>query len=81
MVQGNLLLKLVENRDYNIFPKMTQLLTTKDLAELMQVKLRTIYRWVEKNKVPFIKLPGGDIRFDPDKIDNWLRMRTARVKQ
>lgn len=58
---------------------MTKLLTSKDVAEIMQVKQRTIYAWVQAGKIPFTKLPGGDIRFDAQKLDNWIKNRTARV--
>jgi excisionase family DNA binding protein len=57
---------------------MTNLLTIPQLAEKINVKPRTIRSWVEKRTIHFIKLPGGDIRFDPEKIDSWLSIRTVK---
>lgn len=39
-----------------------KLLTTKQAAELLNVSRRTILSWIETEKVPYLKLPGGDYR-------------------
>ncbi len=39
-----------------------KLLSTKQAAELLNVSKRTILNWVESDKIPYIKLPGGDYR-------------------
>ncbi len=39
-----------------------KLLSTKQAAELLKVSRRTILNWIEAEKVPYIKLPGGDYR-------------------
>jgi excisionase family DNA binding protein len=39
-----------------------KLLSTKQTAELLNVSRRTILNWIEADKVPYIKLPGGDYR-------------------
>ena len=59
---------------------MSKMLTVKDVAELMQVKSLTVYRWVQDRKIPFAKLPGGTLRFDADKINNWIQLRTVKSK-
>jgi excisionase family DNA binding protein len=57
---------------------MSDLLTIPQLAKKINLKPRTIKSWVEKRTIPFIKLPGGDIRFDPEYIENWLKIRTVK---
>ena len=39
-----------------------KLLSTKQSAELLNVSRRTILNWIEAEKVPYVKLPGGDYR-------------------
>ena len=39
-----------------------KLLSTKQAAELLNVSKRTILNWIENDKVPYVKLPGGDYR-------------------
>jgi excisionase family DNA binding protein len=39
-----------------------KLLSTKQAAELLNVSKRTILNWIESDKVPYVKLPGGDYR-------------------
>ena len=43
----------------------------KNLSEYLNIKPSTLYAWVAKGKVPFIKLHGL-IRFHPDEIHAWL---------
>jgi excisionase family DNA binding protein len=39
-----------------------KLLSTKQAAELLNVSKRTILNWIESEKIPYVKLPGGDYR-------------------
>lgn len=39
-----------------------KLLSTKQAAELLHVSKRTILNWIESEKIPYVKLPGGDYR-------------------
>jgi excisionase family DNA binding protein len=39
-----------------------KLLSTKQAAELLNVSRRTILNWIETDKIPYLKLPGGDYR-------------------
>jgi excisionase family DNA binding protein len=39
-----------------------KLLSTRQAAELLNVNRRTVLNWIEADKVPYIKLPGGDFR-------------------
>ncbi|MHB8243106.1 MAG: helix-turn-helix domain-containing protein [Solirubrobacteraceae bacterium] len=39
-----------------------KLLSTAQAAELLNVSRRTILNWIETDKVPYLKLPGGDYR-------------------
>jgi len=51
---------------------MSKLLKTKELAEMFSVHPTTINRWrKEANPVPFILL-GKNVRFDLEKVIQWL---------
>lgn len=39
-----------------------QLLTVAQAADLLNVSDRTVRRWIEAEKVPYVELPGGSYR-------------------
>lgn len=59
---------------------MAKCLTKKEVAEQIGIGMTTLNRWMEDRKIPYYKLPGGSVRFDADKITNWLRLREVRQK-
>lgn len=50
---------------------MNQLLTAKDVAEVLQVKTATIYQLKARHEIPFVKI-GGAVRFDAEQIKEWI---------
>ena len=54
-----------------------EIMTKEQLAELLQVSKRTVERWVEEGRVPFIRLPRRgakcNIRFTRSNIIRWLK--------
>lgn len=59
---------------------MPQLLTIRELSDNLKISTSTIYHWVANNKIPFVKMPGGDLRFDEKKIQSWIEQRTIKAK-
>lgn len=59
---------------------MPQLLTIKQLSEKLSVSTRTIHRWIADKKIPVAVMPGGSLRFDEKKIDNWIEANTIKAK-
>lgn len=49
-----------------------KLLNITQLSEAICVKPKTIYDWVHKEQIPYMKL-GHLLRFDPNEIDRWLK--------
>ena len=45
--------------------------TVESLAEYLKLNKQTIYNWVHKKKIPYLKL-GGTIRFTEEMINEWL---------
>jgi excisionase family DNA binding protein len=56
---------------------LSNLLTTKQLAEKLQVAEITIHKWREKG-LPFLKL-GRAVRFNLDDVMEWLKGGSENV--
>lgn len=56
--------------------KRSQLLKVVDVAQLLNVKPRTIYEMVAQDRIPYRKPPGTNIlRFDLEEILEWTRRK------
>lgn len=54
--------------------KLPQLLKVNEVAQLLNVKPRTIYEMVAQHRIPYRKPPGTNIlRFDLEEIMAWTR--------
>ena len=51
-------------------------LMVKELAQMLRVKVRTVYSWVEDNQIPYYK-PGRITLFRVDEINEWLEKKRA----
>ncbi len=49
-----------------------QLMTVKDVADLLKVSLKTVYQWAELKLIPSFKLNGA-VRFDMKDIVAWIQ--------
>lgn len=56
-----------------------KLLTPTDVSALLSVSLHTVYYWVERNEIPFIRV-GRHLRFVSDEVLNFFRRRTEDSK-
>ena len=56
--------------------KRPQLLKVSDVAQLLNVKPRTIYEMVAQHRIPYRKPRGSNIlRFDLEEILEWTRRK------
>jgi excisionase family DNA binding protein len=57
-------------------------LTKRDVAELLQVSERTVERWMAEGSIPYVPLPKrgawSEARFLRCEIVEWMRKRTIR---
>lgn len=60
--------------------KVEELLTAEQVAGLFKVRRKTIYVWVSRREIPFVKLPGGVTRFPLEAINKWLEQRSGKGK-
>jgi excisionase family DNA binding protein len=65
----------------NGIANLPKLLKPAELSVHLAVPKATIYSWVRRRDIPFVKL-AGVVRFDPEEINNWLaeRKHPARNK-
>jgi excisionase family DNA binding protein len=56
------------------------LLSKKDLAIKLAVSEKTIDRLIKARKIPHILIKKSLIRFDEEKINNWIKMREVRMR-
>ena len=58
------------------------ILTKRDVAELLQVSERTIERWMSEGAIPYVPLPKrgawSEARFLRSEIVEWMRKRTVK---
>ena len=51
-------------------------LVVTDIAELLRISERQVYKLVAGHRIPCFKI-GGSIRFDPSAISAWLRQKMS----
>jgi len=59
---------------------MQKLLTPKELSELLQIKPSTVYKWVNYEYIPCVRI-GSLIRFKEQKVEEWLRKRARKGRK
>ena len=55
---------------------MEKFLTPKQLSELLQVDLSTVYLWMHTEFIPHYKL-GRCVRFVESDVSEWIRQRKS----
>lgn len=60
---------------------MKQMLTRDELAKLLKVSNRTVYRMIEKGELPFAIKIQGSWRFKREDILSWLERQKMECKK
>lgn len=60
---------------------MRKLITTEEVAELLGLAVATVWRKAQAGTIPVIKLSQRCYRYDPVKIEEWLREREVIPKR
>jgi excisionase family DNA binding protein len=70
---------MTTHTDATTAAKRIQLLRVSDVAQLLNVKPRTIYEMVAQDRISYRKPPGSNIlRFDLDEIVAWTKARSNK---
>jgi excisionase family DNA binding protein len=59
-----------------MFDGRKRALTVPEIAELLNISERQVYKLAADYRIPCFKI-GGSIRFDPAAIADWLRQKMA----
>jgi excisionase family DNA binding protein len=51
---------------------MGHLITDSEAAEILRLTPRQVARLAKKGILPSVKLPGDEVRFDPDDLRRWV---------
>ena len=51
------------------------LLTPRQVAEILNVPVKTVYHWNSQRKLPFIKLNRKLVRYNRSDIEEWIKQR------
>ena len=57
--------------------KLDRLLTIKQLSEIIQVKVPTIYRWVHEDYIPYLKI-NHLVRFKESEVAEWIEKKNHK---
>ncbi len=67
--------------DMNITKAMNQrLINPKELSDMLEISVNTVYSWVSQRKIPFVKC-GRLTKFDVRKIDEWIEKNSEPEKK
>lgn len=58
---------------------MEKLLTAKQVSELLEVKVSTVYDWASQGTIPYVKL-GRLIRFKKPEVFRWVESHTTHPR-
>ena len=50
----------------------TNLMTAKEVAELLNASDKVVYAMASRHELPSVKISSKMIRFDPEEIQKWL---------
>jgi len=57
-------------------------LTIEEVAELLRLKISTVYKLTARRAIPFVRLSDGTkgkILFDPVELQSWLESKKKRM--
>lgn len=56
---------------------MEKLLTVAQVAEILNVKESTLYKWTHNRKIHFVKLSGRILRFRQSDLERWIESKQS----
>jgi len=68
----------VERRDISL-PDTPELLTARDLEAILKISMKTIYGYVQRGLIPYVKIQSN-VRFPKNEILIWIQDQSYRPK-
>ena len=57
---------------------MEKLLRPKEIADLLGVAIKTIYKWTCAGYIPHYKISGGTVRYKASVCEAWLKAKEKK---
>jgi len=57
---------------FKVQAPIRELMNAEQVADYLQVKVKTIHNWKSEGKIPFAKLPTGSVRYKLSEIEKWI---------
>ena len=57
------------------------LLDSRELAAVLGVSAKTVSRMQRARLIPYLKLPGGEVRFRPEDVKNFINRMVVLEKE
>jgi excisionase family DNA binding protein len=61
------------------FARLPEILTAKDLAKALQISVKTIYAYVQRGLIPYIRIESN-VRFSKHQVQRWLEERSFQPR-
>lgn len=58
-----------------------RLLTATEIADFLQVEVKTIYKWSSQGRIPCVKFSGKCVRFDLEKVRAWCQSMAQKGRK
>lgn len=58
---------------------MKNLYNIEETSKFLRISVSTLYRWVHKKEIPFVKL-GGRLLFNEDEIELFVKNNTKKFE-
>jgi excisionase family DNA binding protein len=57
---------------------MRKLLDVNQVAEILNVKINTVYKYAMGQKIPYVKI-GGSLRFTEEQLEDFVQRKSVEV--
>ncbi len=57
-----------------------RLINPKELSDMLEISVNTVYSWVSQRKIPFVKC-GRLTRFDVQRIEDWIKEHSIEEQE
>ena len=63
--------------NFEDFRGMEPLLTIREVSELTNLSVGTLYRWISEGRIPVVRLSKRCIRFRQSDIEEWIAAKVV----
>ncbi|HOK57221.1 MAG TPA: helix-turn-helix domain-containing protein [bacterium] len=56
---------------------LKRLLNIKEANQYLGISSKTLYKWVNEKRIPYVKVGGKFLRFDIEKLNKWIEQHTV----